>query len=423
MNKFLKNKILFLATYILRAVAYLCSTGTLMQLFLAEVGFSEAKIYLHATLIQAANVAATVLCSRYADSKRFFWRLAFAQIPNGILFLCLLPFCSGVSASTPIFICILAICLIQSVFTALTTVADYKLPYFVIRTADYGSLQAIGGIVIALTTFAVGKLLSYLQTLFPYEQLMRFAFPTAALLVILAGVLSLFYTALTKSERSGKTEEELAPSDAEAPKQEKTRISLFYLFRQPVFYQLIPANLFRGFTSGVTIVFATLALSLGFTSETALQTVSLAAIANLTACFLFGIASRYLSPRISIIASALVYLAFPLCLMKNATLFLIAYTLIMIGRNVIDVAVPTLLFQSVDVEIAGPYNAWRMILHTTGTLLASSFATFLPANVLVLLAMGLGIISGIMFFSIPLLRKASPAFLCGKPHLLKHIKK
>ncbi|MBO5653852.1 MAG: hypothetical protein J6S44_06525 [Clostridia bacterium] len=423
MNKFLKNKILFLAAYIFRAVAYLCSTGTLMQLFLAEVGFSESRIYLHATLIQAANVAATVLCSRYADGKRFFWRLAFAQIPNGILFLFFLPFCADVPASTFTFICLLVICLMQSVFTALTTVADYKLPYFVIRTTDFALLQAIGGIFIAISTFGIGELLAYLQTLFPFETLMRFAFPVSAALVISAGVLSLFYTELTKAERSGKAEGSSLSDASPSPQEEKPKVSLFYLFRQPVFYQLIPATLLRGFTSGVTLVFATIALSLGFTSETALQTVSLAAVANLAACFLFGIASRYLSPRISIFISALTYLAFPLCLFGSPKLFLVAFTLILLGRNIIDNAVPTLLFQAVEADLAGPYNAWRMILHTTGTLLASSLATLLSPRLLLLLAMCLGLVSSITFFALPLLRKASPAFPRGRIHLLKnHLK-
>lgn len=423
MNKFLKNKILLITECTLRTIAMLCATGTLMQTFLSVVGFSESQIYLHATLIQAANVSSIVLFSHFADCKRPFLRTALVQLPNVILFLCLLPFCFLSEATTLSFILLTGVSLIQALFTGLNTVMEYKLPYYIHRASDYGTVQAILGIAIAAVTFGVGELLHFLETKFPYEQLMFYAFIIAALFALIASICPLFFTALTRKEfkgaEGGGDDEEGAVSSTDAGTE---KVSVLAMFRRPIFYLLIPANLLRGFASGVVVVFATVALSLGYTADTTIRMVSLSAVAHLVACFLFGLVSRYLSPRISILVCCLTYFLIPLCLLGSVPLFLFAYFVIFLGKSVIDVAVPSLLVQAVDVDIAGPYNAWRMVLHNGGTMLATAIAPFLSPAALLIVTLVCGVLSGLLFFGLRILREASPTLLRGRPHLLRHKK-
>jgi len=65
----------------------------------------------------------------------------------------------------------------------------------------------------------------------------------------------------------------------------------------------------------------------------------------------------------------------------------------------VDYATPSLLRLVVPVELAGPYNAWRMILHYTGTVLATSIAAFIPVWLLLLLTMAAQLLSGIHYFT------------------------
>jgi hypothetical protein len=51
------------------------------------------------------------------------------------------------------------------------------------------------------------------------------------------------------------------------------------------------------------------------------------------------------------------------------------------------------------VEIAGPYNAWRMIIHFTGTILATSIAAAIPVWALLIITMAAQLISGISYFA------------------------
>ncbi len=422
MNKIQKNKLFYIPACALRSISVLCATGTLMQTFLSVVGFSESQIYLHATLVQAVNVSIILLCSHFADCKRPFLRSVWVQAAYGLLFLFYLPFCLRAEASVMAFVLLLGVALVQTVFYALNTVLEYKIPYYLYTATDYGTVQAVLGVIIGLSTFGIGELLNYLGTVMSYERLMLFAFIISAALCVTAGLFSFFFKALTKQEWSGKVS---AKSEGE-PKTdeiEERAVSVSEMFRRPIFYLLIPANLLRGFATGAVTVFATIAISLGYGTELAPRMVSLSAIANLVACFLFGIASRYLSPRVSILVCSAFYLLIPLCLLGSSTLFLIAYVLIFFGKSVIDVAVPSLLVHAVDVEIAGPYNAWRMILHFGGTMLATAIAPFLSPAALLFSVLGCGLLSGVMFFSLRILRKASPTFLRGRPHLLRRVKK
>ena len=280
---------------------------------------------------------------------------------------------------------------------------------------------ACGSDSLSVVTFMVSEDAKVL--FMPFDRVMFYAFILAAIFMVASGVLCFFYTAISRKEFRGEeiTEEE----EKEEPKVDEVSsksVSIFELFRRPIFYLLVPANLLRGFATGTVTVFATIALSLGYNAETTTRMVSLSAIAHLAACFLFGIASRYLSPRVSILAGSLTYLLIPLCLMNSAPMFLLAYAIIFCGKAIVDVGVPSLMVQSVDVELAGPFNAWRMILHTGGMMLATSVAPLLSPTVLLFIALVCGVLSGILFFSLRLLRKASPTFLHGRPHLLRRIK-
>ena len=69
-QKIKRNNTLSIIQKSFRTIAALCASGTLMQTFLAYIGFAESNIYLHATLVSAVNLGTTLLFSHCADSKR-----------------------------------------------------------------------------------------------------------------------------------------------------------------------------------------------------------------------------------------------------------------------------------------------------------------------------------------------------------------
>lgn len=96
---------------------------------------------------------------------------------------------------------------------------------------------------------------------------------------------------------------------------------------------------------------------------------------------------------------SLTFALFPLMLLSNKWMFLILFAVTYFGRTLVDYATPSLLRLAVPVEIAGPYNAWRMIIHFTGTILATSIAAVIPVWALLWLTMILQLLSGISYFT------------------------
>ena len=75
-------------------------------------------------------------------------------------------------------------------------------------------------------------------------------------------------------------------------------------------------------------------------------------------------------------------------------------------------AVPALLLRVVPGKIAGPYNAYRIILLNVGVVTATSLASILPSYVMLPTAMVVELVSGICYGFLPLMRKAVPHRNC-----------
>ena len=165
----------------------------------------------------------------------------------------------------------------------------------------------------------------------------------------------------------------------------------------PVFTYLIHANLLRGFAAGVISVLAAVALDLGHNEALTASMVSAQSLASLAACAFFALVSKKISERALVIGGSLFVGLIPLLLIDNSSLFLMIYTVIMVGRTLIDYGVPSMLLKVVPVEIAGPYHAWRMVLQNAGMLIATTLATVMPIPYLLAAAAAFQLISGVSF--------------------------
>lgn len=380
-----RNKFCSVMVVALRTVALLCMTGPIMQAFLASLGFDSRALYIHTTLVQLANVTTIFLCAGWADRGNIVRRTALVQLPHGLLYLGYLPLCLQGTASLPTFVAVTGVCLLQSVCVALYTVCEYKLPYFVWRPEDYGVVSAVSGIAAGVLSLILGAVVTKLTSVMAYGQLMLLGCIVSA---VLTGLCILF----TAWQRP-------LPGTETPPAPAQKRLSQLAVFRHPVFLRLIPANLARGFATGTTTVLAAVALELGHSETTVTAMVTFQAIATLAGCGIFGILVTRVSPRWTVLLGSLSFLLLPLVLQGNATLFLAVFTVVLLGRTFVDYSVPSVLRFAVPVKIAGPYNAWRMLLHNGGTLLATTVAAFIPVEALLILTVVLQLYSGICYFT------------------------
>ena len=379
-----KNKIKAIIAYTARTVALICATGTLMQTFLASLGFESSQIYMHSTLLQAANVLTIILASNWANNGSPIKKSAFTTIPIGLLFLCYIPIAIANQATPISYALLIAIGIVQQIAYGFFTVCEYKTPYYIYKADEYGMMLSVCGIISSLFSLLMGYVIAYLTARFPFVEIMKFAFVISAVLMLIAFVAIYF-------EKSLRIEEK---TEASATPKEKTRVNLM---KTPVFTCLIHANLLRGFAAGVISVLAAVALDLGHNEALTASMVSAQSLASLAACAFFALVSKKISERALVIGGSLFVGLIPLLLINNSSLFLTIYTVIMVGRTLIDYGVPSMLLKVVPVEIAGPYHAWRMVLQNAGMLIATTLAAVMPIPYLLAAAAVFQLISGVSF--------------------------
>ena len=380
-----RNKIKAIIAYTARTVALMCASGTLMQTFLATLGFDSELIYLHSTLLQAANVLTILLASNWASNGSPIKRSAFTTIPIGLLFLFYIPIAIANQATPMSYVLLCSVGIVQQIAYGLFTVCEYKTPYYVYKADEYGMMLSICGIISSVFSLFFGFVVSFLTERFAFSDIMKFAFAISAVLMLITFV-SIY------CEKSLRNEDE----DKETEKSPKKRQRV-QLLRIPVFNRLIHANLLRGFAAGMIGVLAAVALDLGHTEKLTASMVYAQSLASLGACAVFAMISKKVPGRFVVVTGSLLIVLTPLLLIKNSLLFLIIYTVIMVGRTLVDYGVPSMLLKVVPVEIAGPYHAWRMALQNAGMLLATTLATFIPVPYLLALTAVFQLISGISF--------------------------
>lgn len=379
-----KNKIKAIIAYTARTVALMCASGTLMQTFLASLGFESEWIYLHSTLLQAANVLTIILASGWANNGSPIRKSAFTTIPIGLLFLCYVPIAIANEATPLAYVLLAAFGVLQQISYGFFTVCEYKTPYYIYKADEYGRMLSICGIISSLFSFLLGYFVTFLTSRFAFAEIMKFAFIISAVLMLIAFVAIYF-------EKSLRAEE---PKADLLQKKEKSKARLM---KTPIFTFLIHANLMRGFAAGVISVLATVALDLGHTETLTASMVFAQSIASLVACAFFAVVAKKISERAIVIAGSLFVVLIPLLLIKNGLLYLAVYTVITVGRTLIDYSIPSMLLKVVPVEIAGPYHAWRMVLQNAGMLIATSVATVMPIPYLLAAAAVFQLISGLSF--------------------------
>ena len=393
-----RNIFLNLAASLISSIAYAAASGTLMQVFLNSLGFSASQIYMRTTVTQAVQITVSLTCTRIGNRGHFFRTAALLAAVEGILYGCYVPMCIRMQADLSAYLLLLLIGVLNAAATALTSLLNYKLPYLIYRTEDYGKVASSMGILASVTQMVVGVLMAGLAARYTYQVIMPWVFPAAGLLILLAGLLNFLYKPLAepRSILEPKTEDK------------KDRDTVWQVLRRPIFYHLAIPSMLRGFAGGMVGVLAVVATAdLGYSEQITTTMVSVGAGAQLLGCALYGILSFRVNPRYLIITSCASFLCIPLLLIPDSPiLFLCLYAVLMVGFYVDIYSVPDLLFRVIPAGIAGTYNAYRLILHQLGALLATTLASFLPSMLILPMTMCFQVISASCYCFLPVIRKA-----------------
>lgn len=345
------NRIFFAAKESGYAMALPFVNGAMIQLFLSNRGVTSERIGFLMSVLHVVNLLATFLLSDLAERCQNP-----LQKSNRILLLHVLTFpvmmltvlIPGMRAEH-IFWMVLIISCGQVVLYACKIIYEYKLAYQIIDIKHYGGMLALSGVWSGISTFCISAVSAALidrsEGILPYFLIM--VITELSLLIAFLGSQRLrpiheVFCSKTVSDRSWK--------------------QVAAVLRSPVFLCFLVPNVLRGVTIGGTGCIALVALSMGY-SESFTATISvICAVASILGSVVFGLLGKKKHAKeIGLIGSAL------LCLLvflpsNNGTVFLLLYTVAYLGRIIVDQSIPVLVFQMIDPEIAGIYNAWRSIL-------------------------------------------------------------
>ena len=389
-----RNKICTVIAYTLFVAASLCSSGTLMQTFLSEIGFSSGQIYIHSSVVQAVTMLTILLLSRWADGKNIIFKVTLAILLSGGLFFGYLPLCFPISDSKTAFVLLITVSILQAFTLALHTICDYKLPYYLFKPEEYGVVLAVCGMISSALTFVVGIAISALSKSLPYENIMLIAFIISAIMLIFSGVMRSLSRPLF---------------DISKLPENTAKIPLKRTVLHPAFLQLLVPHLLRGYGFGVTCVIAVAATELGFSAAATTATIPVMALSTILSCAVFGLFSNKISYQHLIIIGSLFFIPLPLILFTKSTpIFLVVYAFLIFGRNLIDNAVPASLIYIVPSEIAGPYNALRLVLHFSGIVISNLLASLISVKALLVSTLAVQLACAICFSLAKIMKEATP---------------
>ena len=345
------NQVFFAAKESGYAMALPFVNGAMIQLFLANRGVTSERIGFLMSVLHVVNLLATFFLSDLAERCQNP-----LQKSNRILLLHVLTFPAMMLTilipglnTDQLFWMVLAITCGQVILYACKIIYEYKLAYQIVEINQYGNMLALSGVCSGIATFGIGiisaAMIDKTEGSLPY------------LLIMLITELSFLVAVF--GGRKLRPINEVFSGKAISDRSWKQVVSVL---RSPVFLCFLVPNILRGITIGGTGCIALVALSMGY-SESFTATISVVcAVSSVLGSILFGfLGKKYHAQTIGLIGSTL------LCLLiflpsKNGTAFMVLYTVAYLGRIIVDQSIPVLVFQMIDPEIAGIYNAWRSIL-------------------------------------------------------------
>ncbi len=389
------NYIKYYLRNIFYSIAVLFTSTSVIQIFLTELGITSKPIGIFTSLLSVVNVLTNIGFSAFADRCRNVKRtISLLYLPIGGCFLLLIPLClaEGMAAGT-VFILTAVVCLMQMLFITMYTVLEYKLPYSIIDVRQYGQFMSVNGIITGIASTVASYILSELLGKYSYFAVLSIGFGVGAACTVLA---SLINSTLDTS----RGEQLTPPSDGQ--KKESIFAGLGKMLREPSFRRLILPNFFRGFHMGMLNVAAVIAVACGFDTETASRLVTVTFLGNILGSLAYMFASRHLESRkLCLVGSIVTWLGvlMPFC---SDTVFLAVYFVTVIGKIMVDYAVPSQVYTMIKPDIACLYQTWRLIITTAGSVFSAAVSGYFIEYISITAFLGIAsvcqIISGVVYF-------------------------
>ena len=376
----------------LYAISHMLSTSAVIQIFMSNSGIDTKTIGIYTSITHIVSVLINLFAAKYIDAIKNIKKII--GIFFALIGACMIGFIIPSVVSDPELRLTLAKYImlprgiLQYIFISIYSIMSYKLPYKIMDISHYGTIAGISGLISYAASFIVSLVLNNMINTYGYFTTMPYAFLLGAIFAVLAGLVT-----LTLKENN----------DAVIPVKQNEGIlkTSLKMIKTPMFSIFIIPNLFRGFGMGVLSMLAVAAIKLGYSDTATGSIVTVTTIASVLGVLAYLGCKKIIGDRISIVVGTVLMAGIIFMEGSSEIMMPIICLIALTGRVIIDYAVPSRIYQIIDPETAGMYHAWRLLITSLGTSIATALAgTMIQNNKITLLftiAVILQLISGMFY--------------------------
>ncbi len=386
MRKIGRSNLIKYYTYLgLYNIMTLFTSGTILQVFLNWKELTSEGISLIVSFGFLAQTFGIGVSTFFADKiKNVAKVVAVFNIPLVLFPILLLYFSAenGLSAEN-IFSLIIPFYAVFSFCIGVNATLGYKLPYHITDISNYGTISSVSGIISNLLGIGSSFVFVLLTGIFEYQKVIFSGYLIVCVAIVL-GVIAIFSV---KKYEAG----------LETVKQNSIAKEIWAVLKTPFMKFLIVPNFLRGIGSGILGMSAVIMIAQLGVSENISSVLSVAmAVSVVIGCIVFGQIYRRVRVIKCILVGGLIGTVF-LCLMianKNPMVFVLMYSLTWLCFTFVDYGIPVYVTQIVGYEHMGTYSAIRMLIHMSGTTVATFISgKMIDNNSFLLLLLGGGCIT------------------------------
>lgn len=374
----------------LYAVAMMFCSGSILQTFMLESGFTENQVYLYNALIQGAQVLVMICAIFFSNKIKDTKKVVSYAILSLILLIVALFFVSANREGN--FVISMAVLFSVSfavyIVIGLQNVESYKLPYQVMDMENYGGAVSISTAISGVLTFLLSLLYTFVISKVEFFTAYNFFLIGSVLMLIAASI-----TCLNMKDVENKQVIQSHSADSTG------------IFKNKNMYILLLPNFFRGITFGIVSLMTVIGFSknlLDAQSSTymnvALQVATLGG--NLCYALLY---KKFSSNKLLLISTFIMSAILPLSIVGDSSVtFIVGYFLVQFFLIIVNTAIPVVITEFVPYEQMGSFTAIRLAVYTLGStvasLILSSLIQWMGYLWLLILAAILQVICGVAYY-------------------------
>lgn len=368
-----RNLNLHIAKEVLYSIAFIFSSGSILQAFLLAKGLSAGMVATYVSILSLAQTGMMVLSSLVCDKiKNIKLIMAISYFTIPLIFLGLLLTYLPSFDGNGVYKIILVSGIIVNLALGFINTFSYKFIYYIIDMKDYGKMCTIHGVINNILNISVTALTSFLINVLDYYLVMFMLFGVGFLLWLGTAVLTVMLRVksqeqlereTTKKDHSEQTEEH---TDKSVKTKEKS------ILINPLFYKLIPANILRGVSIGIVGQLAVIGTYQGIlNTTTSVYLATIYAVASIFGALIYSRFENKYGLNKALIASGMTFaILLPFIVTFSVGILFAIYVVIGIFMRVSEVAFPVTVYRYIPFNIIGKYSCWRMMFTTLGTAIA-----------------------------------------------------